>query len=467
MLDNIQSNACALPEQINTHANIVNINTLHQELDWLEQVINQVICSYLKQQGHERNWFDIPLPVLDKSSIYADFIECFSLNIYERLVVALAMAPHFKPELLDIFFGLNALYDRNFTEFGGVTNKAFSGFLPTGQTVKFLISSNNPEWFNIAMELLEPTHVLAIEQVISLNSSDSQLPISSGIVSLSEQWLHYFMTGKKVRPELSHDFPAQPITTPLNWADLILEHSVMKQINEIKSWLIHGETLMNQWGLNKKVKQGYRTLFYGPPGTGKTLTASLLAKSTEREIYRVDLSMIVSKYIGETEKNLSRVFDVASHKDWILFFDEADALFGQRTEATTSNDRHANQQTGYLLQRIEDFPGVVILATNLKSNIDEAFTRRFQSMIHFAMPTESLRYQLWQQAFQGVCELDDSIDLSKIAKDYELAGGAIINVLRHCALAAISRGDRCVKNQDLMIGIRREFKKDNRTVRIL
>lgn len=137
-------------------------------------------------------------------------------------------------------------------------------------------------------------------------------------------------------------------------------------------------------------------MFSGPPGTGKTLTAALLGKSTGRDVYRVDLSMVVSKYIGETEKNLSRVFDAASYKEWILFFDEGDALFGKRTEASSSNDRHANQLTGYLLQKIEDFPGTVIVATNLKSNMDEAFTRRFQNMVHFTIPGPEERLQLWK-----------------------------------------------------------------------
>ncbi len=302
------------------------------------------------------------------------------------------------------------------------------------------------------------------EQVLSLETVENSQPGISGVLYLSDQWLHYLISGEKVRPELSAAFPAHPITPPLDWPDLVLEYPVMVQVQEINTWLTYGDTLMNEWGLAKKIKPGYRALFFGPPGAGKTLTAALLAKSTGREIYRVDLSMIVSKYIGETEKNLSKVFDAASYKDWILFFDEADALFGKRTAATTSNDRHANQQTGYLLQRIEDFPGIVILATNLKANMDDAFTRRFQAMIHFTMPAPEQRLQLWQNAFAGTCELDDDIDLQQLATDYELTGGAIINVLRYCAMTAIGRGHKRVSCAGIMDGIRREFRKDNRTI---
>ncbi len=442
-----------------------NLAELHAELDWLGQVIEQVICSYLKQEGHEARWSDIPLPELDESTgVYAQLVRAWALNAHERLALALALAPHLRPQLLDVFLGLNGTTNRNFSEFGGVADKNFSGFLPTGQTLSFLISGNDPLWHASVLAILDPGSRLMREQVLSLAASDDALPAISGVLSLSKQWLHYFVTGEKVRPELSAAFPAHPITTPLEWSDLVLEQSVMVQVQEINTWLQHGETLMKDWGLAKKIKPGYRALFFGPPGTGKTLAASLLAKATGREIYRVDLSMIVSKYIGETEKNLSKVFDVAAYKDWILFFDEADALFGKRTEANNSNDRHANQQTGYLLQRIEDFPGVVILASNLKANMDDAFTRRFQTMIHFPMPQAEERLLLWKHAFQGSCELEDDVDLEKIADDYELAGGAIINVLRHCALAAVARGSRKVNKDDLLAGIRREFRKDNKTI---
>lgn len=441
-----------------------NLQALHRELDWLGAVISQVICRYLKQEGHEQHWTELEPPDL-YASVYHDLIQNWQLNIFERLALALTLAPHLKPETLDIFFGVNQLTGRGFSEFGGLTDKTFSGFLPTGQTLIFLLSANDPDWQVEVARILSPSHRFAAEQFIRLETENNNLPRVSGALTLSEPWLHYLLTGERVRPEHSASFPASPITTTLNWEDLVLEYRVRLQIEEIRAWINHGDTLMQQWGLANKIKPGYRAVFYGPPGTGKTLTAALLAKSTGREIYRVDLSMIVSKYIGETEKNLGRVFDAASYKDWILFFDEADALFGKRTTATTSNDRHANQQTGYLLQRIEDFPGTVILATNLKSNMDEAFTRRFQSMIHFTMPSPQERRLLWRNAFHNVCELGDNVDINKIADEHELAGGAIINILRQCALTAISQNRRVVHQEDLMVGIRRELGKDHKTLR--
>ena len=446
-----------------------NILVLYKEMDWLQSVIDQVICSYLLQEGHENHWMDIPFPEIDEGEencAYYQKLKEWNLNQFERLCLALIIAPQIKPEALDIFFSKNAMYDRGFTEFGGVVNKNHSGFLPTGQTFSFLITAVNPELRVEMLDVLSATNILSREQVLILETTESNTPLLNQIISINERWLHYFMTG--ILPKLEHSvsFPAQQISTNLNWTDLVLENHVMEQVMEINAWLHHGETLMTEWGLENKIKPGYRTLFYGPPGTGKTLTASLLGKSTDREVYRVDLSMIVSKYIGETEKNLSKIFDVAQHKDWILFFDEADALFGKRTNASSSNDRHANQQTGYLLQRIEDFPGVVILASNLKENMDEAFSRRFQSMIHFTMPGPEERLLLWKNAFSGKCQLDPEIDLENIAEQYELAGGAIINVLRYSALKAIQKNETTVNKRDLLEGIRREFKKENRTISV-
>ncbi|MBC8754335.1 ATP-binding protein [Kordia sp. YSTF-M3] len=439
--------------------------SIHQEIDWLQNVINQVISSYLQHEGVEAHWTELPMPDIEAiDSPFANTIKEWNLNNLERLALILAIAPHIRPEALDIFFGQNKIYNRGFTEFGGVIDKGHSGFLPTGQTLFFLITAVNPEWQIEVLSYFNNDHIFQKEQLLSLESTESYLPKFNGVLSINHRWLHYFMTGEKPKLEHSITFPAQKITTNLEWDDMVLNPAIMDQVTELKTWILHKDTLLDDWGLSKHLKPGYRALFYGPPGTGKTLTVSLLGKNLEMDVYRVDLSMIVSKYIGETEKNLSRIFDTAAHQNWILFFDEADALFGKRTQANSSNDRHANQQTAYLLQRIEDFPGTVILASNLKANMDQAFSRRFQAMINFKMPTKEERLKLWGKAFSGTCTLSPEIDLNSIAEHYELAGGAIINVLRYCALAAIQRGDTVVNKQELLVGIRKELKKENKTI---
>jgi SpoVK/Ycf46/Vps4 family AAA+-type ATPase len=216
--------------------------------------------------------------------------------------------------------------------------------------------------------------------------------------------------------------------------------------------------------MQSKLRPGFTCLFVGPPGTGKTLSACLLGKHCGCEVYKVDLGLIVSKYIGETEKNLGRIFDMAEHKRWILFFDEADALFGKRTRVDDAHDRYANQEVSFLLQRIEDFDGVTILASNMKANMDDAFARRFHSIVHFAMPKRAERLRLWREAFSMKSKLDPRIEMAVLAEKHEMTGGSIMNVVRYASLMALGRGDNLILKDDVEEGIRRELLKEGRAI---
>ena len=301
-------------------------------------------------------------------------------------------------------------------------------------------------------------HILRLDR-----PSEEQSPLKTPL-RISEEYLNYFTTGETHRPEFGNQFPARQIETQQEWSDLVLNHRTLSMVREIESWINHQDTLMNEWQMTGKIRPGLRVLFYGLPGTGKTLTASLLGKSTGHEVYHVDLSTVVSKYIGETEKNLARLFDLAEDKEWILFFDEADALFGKRSETKDARDRYANQEVSYLLQRIETFNGIIILATNLKDNLDEAFTRRFESMIYFPMPQAPERLQLWKKGFSPKAKLADDVDLERIAEKFELSGGTIMNVIRFVSLQAIEKGNNIISLRSIEQGIRREYVKAGKMV---
>ena len=299
-------------------------------------------------------------------------------------------------------------------------------------------------------------------------------------LTITSEYLGLFIIGEKSLPQFSPRFPAKQITTQLVWDELVLDYSIKNQLLDIKKWLAHSHLILDDWDLKRTLKSGYRALFYGPPGTGKTLAATLIGKGDgkdgetpndqdiERPVFRVDLSMVVSKYIGETEKNLGKLFDEAEDKNWILFFDEADALFGKRTQTKGSNDRYANQEVSYLLQRIEDFNGLVILATNNESNIDDAFSRRFQNMIHFPKPGIKEREILWKNLFENEFWDTTAINFQDLATNYELTGGELINILRYCALEIAKRKQPKIidelKLSDIMTGIRREYTKQNKTL---
>ena len=281
---------------------------------------------------------------------------------------------------------------------------------------------------------------------------------------MSRKSWSYLTVGTVSKPRFSVDFPAEHIETEMDWEDLVLHPNTLRYIRELENWITYNDTLLHDWGMKKKIKPGYRALFYGPPGTGKTLTATLLGKYTGKDVFRIDLSRVVSKYIGETEKNLSRLFDKAENKNWILFFDEADALFGKRTDIRDAHDKYANQEVAYLLQRIESYNGLVILATNQRGNIDDAFVRRFQTIIHFPMPRPEERYEIWCKAFPPQIEMADDIDWRQMAARYELSGADIMNVTHYCAVEALADQSRCLDFKRLEAAIMREYIKEGKVV---
>lgn len=410
---------------------------MNEYIEWFEAVLHVTIGVYFHQQGFENaSVGQLRLPSskwLEESTKHSD------ITFEERVIVMLALMPHIKPQALDTFFLQNGALDRQFTQFGGWKGLSHGGFLPTGETAVFIIAGDDPIKRCEVVRMFQRDHWFYTSNILRLEGANEGEPFLSGQLRVSEEFLSHVLLDREYKPDYSIGFPAKLITTPLEWEDMVLDYQTHDALEEINTWIEHQHTIMKDWGLKRILKPGYRALFYGPPGTGKTLAATLLGKKNNMDVYRVDLSMIVSKYIGETEKNLAKVFDLAENRNWILFFDEADALFGKRTSTNTSNDRHANQEVAYLLQRIEDFPGTVILATNLKSNIDEAFSRRFQSIIYFPMPSEELRAELWRSMLPKEWLGDDAEELIATAAQSELSGGSIANVVRKCAVQLVNK----------------------------
>ena len=440
----------------------LNARDLQHELAWFSRILDARIKGYFEQDKSIPDVLDLTPPDLGKSaSPYARFVQYYQLSFAERTAIVLALVPHIRPRLLDIFFVKNKSFDRKFTEFGGIYNGPEGDFTPSGETLAFILAGDDLERRFSLQRLFDGSHFFAKHNILRLTPGSDEAWMKAPL-RLSDEYLSYFTTGQPRRPDFGANFPARFIDTQLTWDDLVLHPGTRKQIEEIETWLQHGETLMRDWGMAPKLRPGYRSLFYGPPGTGKTMTACLLGKSTGQDVYKVDLSLIVSKYIGETEKNLGRVFDQAQHKGWILFFDEADALFGKRSETRDAHDRYANQEVSFLLQRIETFDGIALLASNRRENLDEAFTRRFESIIYFPMPRPEERLRLWQQGFSKQAQLERSLDLGKIAQDHPLAGGSIMNVIRYASLQALKHQRTLIPSEDVLQGIRREYAKEGK-----
>lgn len=439
-----------------------NAATLQREITWFCKVLEARFAHYFGEPGTTFG-FDAPPDLAHDPSQYAALVSEYDMNGDERLVIMLALMPHLRPQALDLFFTQNKLQGQRFTEFGGWKGKIHEGFLPTCETAAFMLAGDDlARRFEVA-SLFEESHFFARRRLLRLEHQSQGEPQFGAMLMVMPDFLQRVTTGTRQKPDYHSTFPAKLITTRLSWEDLVLAPEVRYEVESLQVWLRQSSSLLREWGLDKSVKPGYRCLFYGPPGTGKTLTATLIGASAGVDVYRIDLSMVVSKYIGETEKNLANVFDQAQDKNWVLFFDEADALFGKRTEGSTSNDRHANQEISYLLQRVEDFPGVVILASNLKGNIDQAFARRFQSAIYFGIPDAGQRLTLWRAVFQDAARYGPDVDLKILAETHELSGAAITNVIRYAAICASRRASSAVSHADLVHGIRKEMIKEGRS----
>jgi hypothetical protein len=254
---------------------------------------------------------------------------------------------------------------------------------------------------------------------------------------------------------------ANRITPRSSWDDLILPPEQITQLHEICDRMRYTYVVNEEWGFGSKINRGISALFAGESGTGKTLAAEVVARELGLAVYKIDLSAVVSKYIGETEKNLNTIFTEAHSGNAILFFDEADALFGKRSEVKDARDRYANIEVAYLLQQVEAYDGVVILATNFRHNLDEAFTRRLDFVVDFPFPDGEYRRRIWEVHFPSLAPLSPDVNLAEIADQYRLAGGNIRNAALAAAYLAAANG-RVITSAHIRSAIRREHQKMGR-----
>jgi SpoVK/Ycf46/Vps4 family AAA+-type ATPase len=258
---------------------------------------------------------------------------------------------------------------------------------------------------------------------------------------------------------------ARKVEPVYTWDDIVLPEDSVAQLRELCARVTQGPRVFGEWGFGPKLSQGKgaNALFAGPSGTGKTMAAEIIANELGLDLYKIDLSGVVSKYIGETEKNLDRIFRAAENANAILFFDEADALFGKRSEVRDSHDRYANIEISYLLQKMEQYEGVAILATNLRQSLDEAFVRRLAFTVHFPFPGEEDRCRIWTSVWPDATPQADDVDVDLLARQFKLSGGNIKNVALAAAFFAANDGG-AVTMRHLLHATQREYQKMGKTL---
>ncbi len=418
------------------------------EINWIYSLILQAIKPIDKEAI-------VKPPVLPPELAYAKFLKENNVTSYERIILGLAHCFQLTPKLFAKLQNEEQQNEISIDSFGLIINSTTNLVQPTLHTANWLC-----DVCYIETAFIDDHHFLFTDQILSPLVYYPSMFNSPLIFTKKAQ--HLFFGDIEYLPEYSKEFPAQLLKTTLDKEDVIVSRTIANEINELITEIKQAGVFEKDKHLKKWIRPGFRALFYGPPGTGKTLTATIIGKETAHPVYRIDLSSLISKYIGETQKNLAKIFDRGEHNNWILFFDECDAILGNRSNTGTANERGANQEIAYLLQRIESYKGVVLLATNLKENIDEAFLRRFEMSIQFSMPDATTRITLWSTIFSGDYSIPNDW-IHKLALTYKLTGGALINVLRFIAVSK-GNGINEITLPLILEGIRREYHKMGQTM---
>ena len=460
-----------------------NAADLDAELNWLAVIIETRIRLKHGQKSRYRDISRIKPPSIKWSkSEYARFVQDNGFGVEERFLLILSMVPHLRPQLLDALTVPEIIQpgkttvpdaDPGLSEHGptdpGPTDASLtypgptdpgltaptrhSGFIPTGETAMFIFAGDDLEKRLALLKVLDSSHPFSKMGVLRLADVPTGVPMLKGALLISDAVLQRCTTGESSKAVNLTDIPSSRLTTKLDWDDLVLADQVLALLQQVELFLRNKKTLSDKWRGEKHLRPGLNVLFHGPPGTGKTLAAALLGKKTGVHVYRIDLSAVVSAYIGETEKNLSRIFERAASQDFVLFFDEADALFGKRSSSHDTRDLPANHAASCLAQFMENHDGLVILAADSKTKLGDSFLDEFQLAVHFPMPGPDQRLRLWKEGFGKSEKLHRDADLNKIAAEYELSGAAIMNVIRFASLHALRRKSSKVAFVDILEGM--------------
>jgi SpoVK/Ycf46/Vps4 family AAA+-type ATPase len=327
------------------------------------------------------------------------------------------------------------------------------GDMPDRGWLEFFATAHEPddaEWIERVGPIDRRGHHLSAEQ---LDAVSRALPASHGDLDAAVRRL--------VAGPLEQ--LAMRIHPTRGWDDIVLSADRLDHLRGIVDRYRYASTVYDEWGFSAQPSRGLVALFSGPSGTGKTLAAEIIAGELGLDVFKLNLSAVVSKYIGETEKNLEQIFDAAGSGNVVLFFDEADSLFGKRSEVKDARDRYANLEVSYLLQRLERYDGVVLLATNFEKNVDEAFLRRIHARIEFPVPALPERRLIWVRNFPKTAPIED-IDFDFLAAQFEMSGGSIRNAAVHAAFLAASGGSK-IEMEHAVAGVAREYRKLGRLLK--
>jgi AAA+ superfamily predicted ATPase len=435
-------------------SNSVNVESIENELEWLGILIEKAISKHTENVIHP--------PSLSEKSAYYKLIKEFHLNDTDRVLMALSFSTVLMPSVFTPFIlKLTDVSLRN--RFGGVFLQESGEFIPTIRTAVFLLAADDAEKTIYYLKYFHSRNKLFKSGLVKTFEHDSSYNFSCRLISFNDQFLGTLSFGEA--PSLDGDtgFPARRVKRLHSMKDVVLDEKTISELEKLRRF---ARNMKKLWHLpeGEKYRQNFIGIFSGDPGTGKSHTAEAIGNELNLPVYKVNFAQLASKYIGETEKNLERVFDRFSGHPSILFFDEAESIFSKRIEVKDSHDKHANNEQSYLLQKIEEYNGIVILATNvqnLSQYFDKAFQRRIRQIINFSFPEYPERLRLWKNALGLPFTYEEGLT-ERLARNYQLSGGGIYNIISEAVIEALDRDMSRISFEMLEPALKDEFKKTGR-----
>jgi AAA+ superfamily predicted ATPase len=436
----------------------VNTECISAQLSWLSQRIHQL----LNRNSGEY----IPLPKPDPETPYGKLTEEYGLTEADRVVLNLAFAATFKPALLAPFLALFNNPEQN-ARFGGIFREEYAQFYPTLRTALFLLAADDEEKTDYYLCYFNRKNRLFSSNLLLTQAPEGCRTFFDQEIIFNDQFISTILHGEA--PSLDGDagFPAKRGKRTHIMKDVILDEKTVGELAKLRRF---ARNMKELWALpdSARYRQNFIGIFSGDPGTGKSHTAEAIGNELQLPVYKVNFAQLVSKYIGETEKNLERVFDRFSGQPSILFFDEAESIFSKRIEVKDSHDKHSNNEQSFLLQKIEEYNGIVILATNvqnLSQYFDKAFQRRIRQIVTFSFPEHAERAKLWENALAAPFTYAEGL-VDRLAKNYQFSGGGIYNIVSEGVIEALDRQTKELSFELLEQALVDEFKKTGRKYEI-
>lgn len=422
--------------------------------DWIEKRVQQI------ESG--ANLEELKLPKFNQDCTWENFVNAHELKEEEKVVLLLALAANFSPESLKSIANLVGKEGFN-SIIGGFVLNSTRTFYPTLRTALFLLAGQNLALRSQFAPKLHTRLNIFTSQIVQTNELSPSSTFLDAQLILNDQFLGTILQGEAPSLDGDTSFPVRKSKASHLLNDVILKEKALKELEKLRKF---ARNMQKIWELDHKgkIRTNYISIFSGDPGTGKSFAAEAIGNEFELPVYKVNFAQMVSKYIGETEKNLDKVFDRFTRQPCILFFDEAESIFSKRSEVKDSHDQHANNLQSFLLQKVEEFEGIVVLATNvhnLSQYFDKAFQRRIRSIIQFDFPDYDERLPIWESALFSPFQLEEGL-ADRLAKNYQLSGGSIYNVVSDAVVDCIDAGITLISYELIEAALINEFKKTGR-----